>query len=157
MKTRDQTVPNVKLLTLSGDSVQLDALVRRHRGRPVVINLWASWCPPCRAEMPLLEEAQRRYPGILFLSANQGESFAAVLTFLQSENLKLNHVLLDPRQQLGRRVLPTTLLYYAQGKLIDLHRGMFSRATLAHALEQFDLEPINTKPGPVIASALDQP
>lgn len=138
MKPQVRTVPNAKLLTLSGESVRLDALVAKHDGRPILINLWASWCPPCRAEMPILAEAQRKHPGVLFLFVNQGESFATVASFLHSQGLALNHVLRDPRRKLARRVLPTTLLYDAEGKLLDLHRGMYSRATLAHALEQFD-------------------
>ncbi len=43
-------------------------------GKPVVVNLWATWCAPCRREMPILEQAQRDHPGITVLMLNQGET-----------------------------------------------------------------------------------
>jgi thiol-disulfide isomerase/thioredoxin len=39
-----------------------------------VINIWATWCPPCRREMPVLQQAQHDYPHVTFLFVNQGET-----------------------------------------------------------------------------------
>src|SRR5690606_41651094 len=48
-------------------------LARLAGDRPTVVSLWATWCPPCIREMPVLEDAQQRYPGVNFVFANQGE------------------------------------------------------------------------------------
>jgi thiol-disulfide isomerase/thioredoxin len=53
-------VPLVELRRLDGTPVQLRTL----SDKPMVINLWATWCPPCRREMPALQDAQRRHPHI---------------------------------------------------------------------------------------------
>ncbi|MDX1553565.1 MAG: TlpA disulfide reductase family protein, partial [Marinobacter sp.] len=65
-----QGLPDVALTDLKEQPVDLDSLTQ---GQPTVVNLWATWCPPCIREMPVLEEAQDRYPGINFVFANQGE------------------------------------------------------------------------------------
>lgn len=61
------TLPSVALLTLAGESTTLSAVAQ---GRPLVVNLWASWCPPCRREMPVLAAAQKQEKEITFVFAN---------------------------------------------------------------------------------------
>ncbi|MDX1553417.1 MAG: TlpA disulfide reductase family protein, partial [Marinobacter sp.] len=112
------------------------------QGQPTVVNLWATWCPPCIREMPVLEEAQDRYPGINFVFANQGEHPETINQFLSEQNLDLDHVLSDRQGGFGRAIgsqgLPTTLFYDAQGKLVDSHMGELSKASLARGLERFE-------------------
>lgn len=131
--------PDVKLVTLDGHSITLYAIAARHPHQPMVVNLWASWCPPCRAEMPMLAAAQAHDPNVTFVFANQGESASAARQFLSSESLTLNNVLLDSGRRLARSVgtqaYPTTLFYNAAGRLVDRHMGMLSRATLTQAIE----------------------
>ncbi|AXS83846.1 TlpA disulfide reductase family protein [Marinobacter sp. Arc7-DN-1] len=137
----DQTqgLPDVALTNLNEQPVSLDSLAR---GQPTVVNLWATWCPPCIREMPVLEDAQNRYPGVNFVFANQGEHPETISRFLSQQNLNLNHVLSDRQGGLARAIgsqgLPTTLFYNAQGKLVDSHMGELSRASLAQGLERFD-------------------
>ncbi|KEZ78444.1 TlpA disulfide reductase family protein [Salinisphaera hydrothermalis] len=135
--------PDVPLQTLTGRTTTLDALARAHPGAPMVVNLWASWCPPCRAEMPMLAAAQRAHPGVLFIFANQGESPAKIEAFLRRESLSPNHVLVDAGQRLARaadaRAFPTTLFFDGTGHLVERHLGLLSRATLARGLDRLSV------------------
>lgn len=135
-------------LTLRDASDQPVAL-HSYRGKPLVINIWATWCPPCRREMPVLQQAQGEYPQVTFLFVNQGETPENVSTFLATTGLSLTHVLFDGTgllaQRVGSMALPTTLFYDADGRLVGSHLGELSRASLRHALESFDRAPA---PGP---------
>ena len=115
----------------SGASV---GLPQAARGRPVVVNLWASWCGPCRQEMPLLAAAQQRESAVGFLFVNQGESDRAVRAYLVEQGLPLREVLLDAGSKLGpaigSRGLPTTLFYDAGGRQVDAHFGVLNAAAL---------------------------
>ncbi len=128
-------IPAVALTTLADAPATLPALAG---GKPMVVNLWATWCPPCRREMPVLAAAQHREAGVSFVFVNQGEGAAAVAHYLAAGQLDLANVLLDPGTRLGREVgslaLPTTLFYDAAGRLVDTHLGPLSAATLAEKL-----------------------
>ena len=107
----------------------------------MVVNLWASWCPPCRREMPVLAAAQQSDPEARFVFVNQGEDGTTAGNFLRSARLDLHYVLLDPSAGFGREVgstaLPTTLFYDASGRLVDTHLGELSVGALAKKLNQF--------------------
>lgn len=128
-------LPTVELKTLAGKSLKLADL---SQGKPMVVNLWATWCPPCRREMPVLSEAQQSQSEVNFVFANQGEDASRVQHYLASSQLKLDHVLLDAGSQLGHTIgssaLPTTLFYDTSGRLVDTHVGALSTATLAAKL-----------------------
>ncbi|MEC4718374.1 TlpA disulfide reductase family protein [Noviherbaspirillum sp. CPCC 100848] len=128
-------MPQVTLTRLDGTPVPLQTLT----GKPIVLNLWATWCPPCRREMPVLRDAQVRHPDVNFIFANQGEAAEAVRHYLESERLDLKNVLLDARlqvgQQLGSVAMPTTLFFNAQGRLVDRRLGELSAATLEQSIK----------------------
>lgn len=132
---RGTQLPAISLTDSQGAPVAL----QDYRGKPLVINLWATWCPPCRREMPVLAEAQRNEPGVTFLFVNQGEGVGEVQRFLDGQSLDLRNVLLDASgqlgQQVGSRALPTTLFYDADGRQLGSHLGELSHASLARALE----------------------
>lgn len=132
-------LPDIALTDLNGRSISLTDLASN---RPTVVNLWATWCPPCIREMPVLENAQRRYPDINFVFVNQGEKPATIRQFLIKKNLILRHVLSDKQSEFGRVVgsqgLPTTLFYNADGQLVDSHMGELSSASLARSLQHFE-------------------
>jgi thiol-disulfide isomerase/thioredoxin len=109
-------------------------------GKPRVINLWASWCGPCRQEMPMLAAAQQREKSVDILFINEGESADAVRAYLHANQPTLGHVWLDPQSALGpalgSRGLPTTLFVDAQGRLVDTHMGVLNGPALASKLKQ---------------------
>lgn len=108
--------------------------------RPIVINLWATWCPPCRREMPMLARAGTRWPQVRFLLVNQGDPPELVEDYLRRSGLETPDVLLDSEsgtmQATGARVLPTTLFYDSRGVLRDLHVGELTAAALADRLQR---------------------
>lgn len=129
-----QRLPAMTLVDLDGRPVPLTSFA----GRPAVVNLWASWCPPCRREMPALMRAQAAHPDVAFVFVNQGESAATIRQYLQAEGLQLSNVVRDPGGELPRATgsagLPTTLFFDAQGALVDQRVGELSSATLAQRL-----------------------
>ncbi|WP_323126987.1 MULTISPECIES: TlpA disulfide reductase family protein [unclassified Marinobacter] len=153
MNQQTQGLPEVALTDLNERPVDLASL---GGDKPTVVNLWATWCPPCIREMPVLEEAQQRYPNVNFVFANQGEHPETIRKFLMEQNLNLSHVLSDRQNRFGRVVgshgLPTTLFYNAQGHLVDTHMGELSRASLARSLERFDASFLNSSPSKELTS-----
>jgi peroxiredoxin len=72
-------VPDFTLVDMDGASHRLEA----YRGRPVIINFWATWCPPCRDELPSMERAWNRLrdQGVMLLAINVGEDEATIFPF----------------------------------------------------------------------------
>lgn len=126
----ERRLPDLVLESLDGGAVRLDAFV----GRPVVVNLWATWCPPCVREMPVLRDAQRERPDVHFVFVDQGESRQQVANWLRARNLSLDNVLLDPQRNatavFRQNGYPVTLFFDADGKLVDTRIGALSAATL---------------------------
>lgn len=131
-----QTLPAIDLTDLGGATVNL----QQFEGRPVVVNLWATWCPPCRREMPVLEQAAADNPDVAFVFANQAEPADMIRDFIQGEGLDLEHVLLDTDSRVARhfqaRALPTTLFFGADGKLENVHMGEVSGAQIDNYLRE---------------------
>ncbi len=127
----DAPLPDFELRDQHGVLVRSDDL----RGQPLILNVWASWCPPCRAELPLLAGAASDLAddGVVLLLLNAGESATTAGGFLVAEGLALR-TLVDPdlrepgleaTQDVLRRFraggLPTTFFVDADGIL----RGIF--------------------------------
>jgi peroxiredoxin len=93
------------------------------RGRVVVLNLWASWCPPCRAEMPDLERLYRTYRArnVVVLGVDQGEAAARASSFAHSLGITYT-ILVDEAQSYGRVYkalgLPTTFIIDRDGTVV---------------------------------------
>lgn len=130
-----QQFPQVELVDLQQKNQALSQFI----GKPTVINLWASWCPPCHREMPVLDAAQQRHPSVNFVLINQGEDAATIMQYLQKNQLQFNHLLLDPEgltaKKTGMYGLPSTLFFNAQGQLIDRHMGEISQSVLDQKLK----------------------
>jgi thiol-disulfide isomerase/thioredoxin len=128
-------VPDIALVDLDGRAARLPELAQ---GRPVVVNLWASWCAPCRVELPALAAAQAAHPAVRFLYVNQGEDAATARRFVASLPFALDGVWLDRRGAAALAAdssgLPTTLIFDPEGRLVERHMGSVTEAVLRHHL-----------------------
>lgn len=133
-----ERMPIVTLQTVQQEPVSLIEF----EGKPIVLNLWATWCPPCRREMPVLQQAQNDFPDVHFIFVNQAESAAIVDHFLSANNLKLDNILLDAQTTLAHKVqsrgLPTTLFIDSSGRIQSYRMGELSAASLHSHLRHLD-------------------
>ena len=110
------------------------------RGHPIVINFWATWCPPCRMEMPALNAAHEAYreQGLILLAVNEMDDRESVEAFRKGMNVSLP-MLLDTRGIVGRtylvRGLPTTFFVDAQGNIAVRWTGMLTETDLETNLQ----------------------
>lgn len=110
-----------------------------YRGRPVVINFWATWCPPCRAEMPALDQAyhQHREAGLLVIGVNMQESREVVQAFRESLGVHFPFAL-DEKGAVSRqyqvRGLPTTFFIAPDGTVAVRWTGMLTEEALTRIL-----------------------
>lgn len=123
-------LPDLRLESLDGGGVDLAQL----RGRPLVLNIWATWCPPCRRELPMLVRQARQRGDVRIVLVDAGEAPARVGAFLREQGLRPPLVLLDANGALQRHYAvagyPTTLFIGADGTLRQLVAGELSAATL---------------------------
>ena len=132
--------PDITLDSLSGDPISLSDM----RGKAVVLNLWASWCPPCRAEMPAIQrvyqENHERGLEVLAVNMTAQDNLAAVEKFVQEFNLTFP-ILLDTSGEVGNtylmRALPTTFFIDHEGVIQRvIVGGPMSEVTLQSTVEQ---------------------
>lgn len=120
--------------SLAGDPVQLAA-----QDRPLVVNLWATWCPPCRRELPMMMEAAQTQEEVGIYFANQGERRERIARYLGLAELGQANVVLDPESRImasfAAQGLPTTLFFDAAGRLSSVHVGEISRAELHRQID----------------------
>ncbi|KIQ55324.1 Thiol-disulfide oxidoreductase ResA [Meiothermus taiwanensis] len=130
-----EVLPSATLQQLDGPAVQLADF----KGKPIVLNAWATWCGPCRREMPLLVEAARAHPEIQFIFLNISDGPEAVRAFQRELKLQIPNVLLDPEATLSDPLriqgLPVTLFYNAEGTLVNRHIGEIKAETLEALLK----------------------
>jgi len=131
-----QAAPDFALRDLTGNTRRLSTL----RGQVVLVNLWATWCPPCRAEMPELAALYLAHKdeGFAILGVDDQERNETVSDFLQRNPLPYP-VLLDPDSRVSRAYgvdfLPMSVLIDRRGMLRGMFPGQSSRAKLEVAIK----------------------
>jgi peroxiredoxin len=132
--------PDFSLQDLSGNAVTLSSF----KGQVVLINFWATWCGPCRIEMPAIEQryAAHKDRGFVVLAVNLDEPQADVSAFAESFGLTFP-VLLDPGARVNDlyrvRGYPTTLIVDREGMIAKLHIGAMTEGQLDGYLAPFGL------------------
>lgn len=131
-----QLAPNFTLKTLDGETVSLSDF----RGKVVLVNFWASWCPPCVAELPTIHQFYQSHQadGFVVLAVNAQENSGTVSGFINQHGYTFP-VLLDPdsvaADEYGIRALPTSFILDKKGEIQYVHRGEIDTATLKKVVE----------------------
>jgi len=130
--------PDFQLQTLDGQTFSLSSV----RGKPVLLNFWATWCGPCRFEMPFLQEIYEDYSDeeLVLITVDIGESKSDVERFLQREGLSLP-TLLDSEAKVARQyktaAIPTTFFIDKDGIIRGKQIGAFSgKAAIENGLKK---------------------
>ncbi len=134
--------PDFELSTTEGAQLSLASL----RGRPVLINFWATWCGPCSIEMPAIQaQYEKHAPALAVLAINFDESPDAVDAFVEEFKLSFD-VLLDPGGQINEqtyqvRGYPSSYFIDENGIVQAVHIGIMTEGQLEGYLEQLGLQP----------------
>ncbi len=125
----DEKAPDFTLQNSAGETVRLSDL----RGKPVVINFWATWCGPCVREMPALQRYQDKYPDFILLGIDEGEKVDEVKKF--TEKMKLTYqILIDEKGAAANlykvMIMPTTYFVNQEGIIIARHFGYMGEEQL---------------------------
>jgi len=114
------------LSDLDGNLVSLSDF----KGKPVIVNLWATWCAPCRIEMPVFQQAYERFQddGLVILALDQDETLETVRNYFYNEMDLTFTPLLDEGSVVASaygsyNVLPSTFFIDSQGLVTEIHRG----------------------------------
>ena len=136
----DWLAPGFELADLAGQSVSLEGL----RGQYVMLNFWATWCGPCQAEMPFIQEiyenSEWSEAGLLIVAVNVGESASRVKAFMDDFGFGFR-VILDSNEQTAAtyniRGIPTTFFIDRDGIIRDIKVGTFrGRAEIESMLNE---------------------
>jgi cytochrome c biogenesis protein CcmG/thiol:disulfide interchange protein DsbE len=133
----DRPAPDFTLLTLDGTTVTLSKL----KGQVALINIWATWCPPCRAEMPTIQATYEQYreQGFTVLAVDLQEDPRTVAGFMREFKLTFP-ALLDTdgavSQAYQASALPSSFFVDRKGIIRAVYRGPMPRGVIAGTIEQ---------------------
>jgi thiol-disulfide isomerase/thioredoxin len=128
-------LPDLDLRAIDGRSIQLKGL----RGKVVIVNFWATWCSPCRAEIPILIDLQRQFGSSLVIVGVSEDVVGAAPVRRFAETLKVNYPIVMSWPELAQLLardqsLPVTQIFDRDGRLAHLHRGIIDRGRVSAEL-----------------------
>lgn len=131
--------PTFSGTTLDGENFELP------HGGIVVVNVWASWCAPCRAEAPTLAALANKYKGVVFVGVLTRDSEVAARAFQNRFNLPYptlvdDSVLLGFRDTLSANAIPSTILMDPKGRVAARISGEITVASLSELIEKLHAE-----------------
>ncbi|MDO5536453.1 MAG: TlpA disulfide reductase family protein, partial [Desulfovibrionaceae bacterium] len=108
---------------------ELRALIQKNKGKPVILNFFATWCPPCRAEIPMLVEMNDKYDGrvtFIGLTVDDARSIAKVLPFMARMGIDypVYHAGSDIVQNFSISSIPFNVGYDKKGKMVFAYSGI---------------------------------
>jgi thiol-disulfide isomerase/thioredoxin len=114
--------PEFRATTLEGDTLQLASF----RGHVVVVDFWASWCPPCRDQLERLAALEKQMPGLVVLAVNVDTRRDRVERFVKRQQVP-RRIVLDPKGTVASRYavqgMPWTVLVDARGQIVSARSG----------------------------------
>lgn len=131
-------LPQVQLKDLNGADVDL----AQFKGKPVIINFWATWCGPCRFEIPMLNELHRKYSpkGLVIVGISTDEEGAAIVKpFMKDLPIEYSSYLkgTDTEEKFGGVwALPTTIFFDKNGKQVEKILGVQPREFFEQKIQQ---------------------
>lgn len=128
--------PDFELQDINGELVSLSA----HRGQPVLVNFWATWCPPCLLEMPTIQSRyEMHYPELVVLAVDYGETVEDVSAYVDGAGLTFDP-LLDRRGMVTQlfqvRGNPTSFFIDSDGVIQVVHIGMMTEEQIDNYLQK---------------------
>jgi len=129
--------PDFTAATLAGDQASLAQL----RGRPIILNFWATWCGPCREEMPMFQQLYEtnQESGLVVLAVNVEEELALIQPYVSELSLTFD-ILLDQQASLAKQYrvtgLPTTFFIDRQGRIQHVQLGPVTEELLAEQVSK---------------------
>jgi cytochrome c biogenesis protein CcmG, thiol:disulfide interchange protein DsbE len=126
-----------------GGREAFEARIEKERGKPIVVNKWASWCGPCRLEFPFLRsQAEKRKGKVVFIGVNSNDSRSDAEEFLKEQPVPFRHFE-DPKLEIAAamnavQAFPSTAFYDSRGELAFVHQGGYSSEDkLAEDIERY--------------------
>jgi thiol-disulfide isomerase/thioredoxin len=130
--------PNFEFSAFDGRRLKLSDF----RGRPVFLNFWATWCGPCRAELPAMETSLRNHEakGLAVVAMNNGEAFVPAERFLRDLEVQLTAFGYDPESLVTRRYeligMPTSYFIDARGVITRVVAGALNERQMESAVQE---------------------
>lgn len=118
--TEQNSITQIRLTDMNNQPIDLSA----YKGKPLFINIWATWCKPCLKEMPSIEKAQELIgkENMIFLLASN-ENMDQIKEFIQENKYNFTYTRVENAESLGIEALPTTLIFDANHQLVFFEPG----------------------------------